>query len=112
MRGLKKKSLKALNLLHQITKVAPFGHKNPRPVFLLKGAYLKDLKKVGQDKTHLLGNLRIDNNEFNFIGFKLAEKLKNQIQEFDRFDVAFHLSKNTYKGNTKLQLQIVDLKKA
>jgi len=102
----------SLNLLDQINKVAPFGHKNPRPVFLLKGAYLKDLKKVGQDKTHLLGNLRIDNNEFNFIGFKLAEKLKNQVQEFERFDIAFHLSKNTYKGNTKLQLQIVDLKKA
>lgn len=102
----------SLNLLDQINKVAPFGHKNPRPLFLLKGAYLKDLKKVGQDKTHLLGNLRIDNNEFNFIGFKLAEKLKNQVQEFDRFDIAFHLSKNSYKGNTKLQLQIVDLKKA
>ncbi|MGC6434083.1 MAG: single-stranded-DNA-specific exonuclease RecJ [Crocinitomicaceae bacterium] len=107
-----KKDQISLNLLDQIGKVAPFGHKNPRPVFLLKGAYLKDLKKVGQDKTHLLGNLRIDNNEFNFIGFKLAQKLKNQIQEFERFDIAFHLSKNTYKGNTKLQLQIVDLKKA
>ena len=100
----------SLSLLQQVDKVAPFGHRNPRPMFLLKGAYLKDLKKVGQDKTHLLGNLRIDNNEFNFIGFKLAEKLKNQVQEYDRFDVVFHLSKNTYKGNTKLQLQIVDLK--
>jgi len=102
----------SLNLLKQIQKVAPFGHKNPRPTFLIKGAYLKDLKKVGQDKTHLLGNLRIDNQEFNFIGFKLAELLKNQIQEYERFDVVCHLSKNIYKGKANLQLQIVDLKKA
>ena len=34
-------------------------------------AYLKDLKRVGQDRNHLLGNILVDQSEFNFIGFKM-----------------------------------------
>jgi len=98
-------------LINQLNKLRPFGQKNPRPTFLIKGAYLKDIKKVGQDRNHLLGNVRIDNLEFNFIAFKLAEKLKN-ISDFDRYDIVFHLGTNTYKGVTHTQLQIVDLKPA
>ncbi len=98
------------NLLDQIEKLSPFGHKNARPLFLIKGAYLKDLKKVGADRSHLLGNILVDQTEYNFIGFKMADKVKN-LQEFERFDVAFHVGTNTYKGVTKIQLQLIDLKR-
>ena len=98
------------NLLDQIEKLSPFGHKNARPLFLIKGAYLKDLKKVGADRSHLLGNILVDQAEYNFIGFKMADKVKN-LQEFERFDVAFHVGTNTYKGVTKIQLQLIDLKR-
>ncbi|MBT6143494.1 single-stranded-DNA-specific exonuclease RecJ [bacterium] len=98
------------NLLDQIEKLSPFGHKNARPLFLIKGVYLKDLKKVGADRSHLLGNILVDQTEYNFIGFKMADKVKN-LQEFERFDVAFHVGTNTYKGVTKIQLQLIDLKR-
>ena len=97
-------------LIDQIETLSPFGHKNTRPLFMLKGAYLKDLKRVGQDRNHLLGNILVDQTEFNFIGFKMAEKIGN-IQEFDRFDIVFHIGTNTYKGVTKIQLQLIDLKR-
>ncbi len=96
-------------LIRQLQQLRPFGQKNARPLFLIKSAYLKDLKRVGQDRTHLLGNIRVQNSEFNFIAFKLAESLAN-ISEFDRFDIVCHLGTNTYKGITHTQLQIVDLK--
>ena len=97
-------------LINQIDTLSPFGHKNTRPLFMLKGAYLKDLKRVGQDRNHLLGNILVDQTEFNFIGFKMAEKVSN-IQEFERFDIVFHVGTNTYKGVTKIQLQMIDLKR-
>ncbi len=97
-------------LINQIETLSPFGHKNTRPLFVLKGAYLKDLKRVGQDRNHLLGNILVDQTEFNFIGFKMAEKVRD-IQDFERFDIVFHIGTNTYKGVTKIQLQLVDLKR-
>jgi single-stranded-DNA-specific exonuclease len=98
------------SLIDQIETLSPFGHKNTRPLFVIKGAYLKDLKRVGQDRNHLLGNILVDQSEFNFIGFKMAEKVKN-IQNFERFDIVFHVGTNTYKGVTKIQLQLIDLKR-
>jgi len=98
------------SLIDQIETLSPFGHKNTRPLFVIKGAYLKDLKRVGQDRNHLLGNILVDQSEFNFIGFKMAEKVKN-IQDFERFDIVFHVGTNTYKGVTKIQLQLIDLKR-
>lgn len=98
------------SLIDQIETLSPFGHKNTRPLFVIKGAYLKDLKRVGQDRNHLLGNILVDQSEFNFIGFKMAEKVKN-IQDFERFDIVFHIGTNTYKGVTKIQLQLIDLKR-
>lgn len=97
------------DLMRSIKKIKPFGQKNPRPTFTLQNVSFKDLKKVGQDKKHILGNIKTPNYKFNFIAFGLAEQISD-IGEGQKLDVAFHIGENTYRGKTNLQLQIIDLK--
>ncbi len=98
-----------LGLVDQVDTIRPYGMKNERPTFIIRGVTLHNLKRVGHDKNHLLGRLRIDQADFKFIGFSIGDKI-NQIGDFTRADVVCHLEKNYYNGNASIELQLLDLK--
>ena len=95
-------------LVKEVEELKPFGQKNPKPIFVLEGVSLKEVKKVGQDKKHALGIIKDGENEFSFIAFSLADQIF-AIDEYKKINIAFHLGLNTFRGKTSIQLQIVDL---
>jgi len=97
------------NLIAQLDTIRPFGMKNDRPMFLIKGVYLQDMRRVGHDRKHLLGKAKLDTDLYKFIAFNFGP-LAKEIPEFTRVDIICHLDKNTYRGVTKIELQVVDMR--
>lgn len=93
------------SLLRNIQKFEPHGLGNPRPVFMLKGVAINDIRTVGRENNHL--KFKVQN--IDAIGFdlgKLAEKLeKNKIA-----DLVFTIDEDLWDGNPKIQLKILDIK--
>ncbi len=95
---------------HILKQMEPFGPGNMAPVFAARN--LKDKgfgRQIGAEKTHL--KLSIENNgtTLDAVGFGLGEHFEN-IRDSKPFHACFHLEENHWKGNTKLQLRILDLK--
>lgn len=96
-------------------KFAPFGKDNPNPLFMLSGAEIINLRKVGNDDKHLKVELkgRGDNGEekrIGAIGFNHGVKY-DELRVGDKADVVFEFLVNEWNGNRELELKIVDLRK-
>lgn len=95
---------------HIIRQMAPFGPKNPKPVFLTKNVVCRsepNLLKEQHLKVFLCqkdGRTSID-----AIGFGLGEKLP-LLQSGKPLHVVYQIEENEYRGNKSLQLNIKDIK--
>ncbi len=91
----------------------PFGPKNMSPVFLTRNVTdMGSAKIVGKCGEHLKLDLcQVDHPEIVFpaIGFQLGEHYQC-IRSGKPFDVCYAVEENTFKGETKIQLQIKDIK--
>ena len=93
-----------------IKQFAPFGPMNMHPVFVATNIQAKYAKVVGE--THLKMSVYQESNPkqlFDTIGFGFGEYF-DKINNNSYFDVAFVIEENTWNGNTKLQLNIRDIK--
>ena len=86
----------------------PYGAGNPRPVFALLGATVDTIQSVGQGR-HLKLRLSKGSCRFDAIFFSMTEA-EAGICAGMRVDAAFYLQANTFRGNTTLQLQLVDIR--
>lgn len=103
-----------------LQQLAPFGMKNPEPVFATKDITIKDLRIIGRDGKHLKLLLEfphfaeatrgrpISYQEFEAIAFGMGE-LGREIKVGDKIDVAYVIDENRWNGNTKLQLKVKDI---
>ncbi len=103
-----------LNLVQSLEMLAPFGEGNPEPLFILKDVHIT--------YTNLLKNGHIslglsNRNEYKMtaIAFRAADTemgkafLTTHGDEF--FDLMVTLKKDTWKGKTKIQIQVLDAKR-
>ena len=86
----------------------PYGAGNPRPVFALLGATVDTVQSVGQGR-HLKLRLSKGTCRFDAIFFSTTEA-ECGVYAGMRVDAAFYLQANTFRGNTTLQLQLVDIR--
>ncbi|OGH13914.1 MAG: single-stranded-DNA-specific exonuclease RecJ [Candidatus Levybacteria bacterium RIFCSPHIGHO2_01_FULL_38_26] len=100
------------NLYDGIQNLAPFGMRNPEPVFVSKDVVIEDMRAVGINGKHLKLQFRIQNSEFriNAIAFGMGERL-GEFKVGDKVDIAYTIDKDTWNGNKKLQLKVKDLRK-
>ncbi len=99
------------DVLEEITKLAPFGYKNRRPVFWVKDAVLVELRCVGGDK-HLKLTVKGDVGEYlSCIYFGGGEWIK-KLAIGDAVELLGYLESNEWNGEENLQLRVVDLKSA
>ncbi len=90
----------------------PFGPNNEQPVFLLRRVTDNGYSKIVKEK-HIRFEL-IPHKQIHSvagIGFNLAEKF-DIVASGQPFDICFHLEKNNFRGQSKLQLRIIDLKQS
>jgi single-stranded-DNA-specific exonuclease len=97
-----------LEQAEQLELLEPYGAGNPRPVFALLGATAEAVQPVGQGK-HLKLRLSKGVSRFDAIFFSVTEE-ECGVVPGSRVDAAFYLQANTFRGNTTLQLQLVDVR--
>ena len=98
----------SLSQVEHLELLEPYGAGNPRPVFALLGATVDLVQSVGQGK-HLKLRLSKGASRFDAIFFSTTEEEAGVCVGM-RVDVAFYLQANTFRGNTTLQMQVVDIR--
>ena len=95
-----------------MVKFEPFGENNKRPLFLMRGLEVGEVRVVGNGGKHLKLKLQGPGGKsFNAIGFGLA-RFQESAKPGSKVDAVFDLSVDEWNGNRELQLKIVDLKPA
>jgi len=93
-------------LLDQFEKFEPTGVGNPAPLLMSRDVHVARFRTVGKDMSHLLLTLTDGRISCDAIAFKfgeLAEKLPKLV------DVIFSFERNTYQGQDRPQMRVVDI---
>ena len=95
------------SLFQEISKLEPTGEGNPAPVFAATKLSASDIRKIGQNGSHLKLNITDGRYVFPAIGFGFGD-LANKLPS--TFELAFHFTENEFRGSKEFQLQILDLR--
>ena len=90
-------------LLKELEMMAPFGCGNPAPLFLGRGLHPEESRAVGTDGSHLKLTMRQEGKMMGGIAFGMGAMAANMP---DRVDAVFSLSRNTFRGVTRLQMDV------
>lgn len=99
--------------LHRwLDHLSPFGEGNRRPVLAVRGVRFGSVAAVGRGGRHLKGRLSAPGADaVDAIGFGLGERVA-EVRTGGRFDVAFELTEDRYRGRRRLQARLLDLRSA
>ena len=97
-----------LELYRQLQRLAPFGPGNEVPTFLLKATELGDLQTMGQKQQHLKFTVPGSQGRLTVLAFNNADLLASL--KGSTPDLAVQIGINRWRGQTKLQLMLQDLK--
>lgn len=104
----------SLALADELRQLEPTGQDNPSPLFAARNLRVVDAQTVGKDGQHLRFMLRDDATglTFNAIGFRMGGNGAYRPASGELVDAAFQLEANTWRGETRLQLRLEDLRPA
>ena len=94
----------------QLSEMSPFGSQNELPLFMASGFRVKDFRAVGKG-AHLKMILDTGEGDCEAMWWREGER-EYELSQGDSVDVAFALETNTWKGETKVQLRVEDMRKA
>lgn len=100
-------------LIEDLEKMEPFGEGNEQAVFLSRNLIVAEIKIVGNGEKHLKLFLRADDKSpkiYEAIGFNFAKEFE-ALKIGDKIDAVYNLEEDSWNGNKKIQLKLVDLKK-
>ena len=101
----------SLDLVHWLEYLGPHGIGNPRPVFLARDVRVEGARVVGE--RHLKASLRAGGAPaVDAIGFGLAPRIPPDSVGAGAYDALVKLERNEWRGVTRLQARLVDLRKA
>ncbi len=98
-----------LELALALKQLEPCGYGNPSPLFAAHGLEVKYPKAIGMDGSHLKLYLADGKSTVEGIAFRQARWLKNMP---NRVDVVYALELNEWQGETKLQMNVKDIRKS
>ncbi|MCH7908866.1 MAG: hypothetical protein IIB38_04530 [Candidatus Hydrogenedentes bacterium] len=99
------------NLFNMVSQLEPFGAENPVPVFMAGGVRIQNLRTMGKEENHVRfravqGNARMD-----AIGFGMADAFAVIDPAADLVDIAYEIHLNTWNGQKKVELRLVDIRR-
>jgi len=97
-----------LNLVEDISKLAPYGQNNPQPKFAAYGLTVMELVTMGGKGEHIKLRLTDGVSSLWAIAF-FKNKEFSEIQIGSQVDVAYYLDINNYNGRSEVQMKIIDL---
>jgi single-stranded-DNA-specific exonuclease len=92
-----------------LEKFAPFGPQNMRPIFLTRNCEVIDTPYV-VGTNHLKMKVGKNGSVIDVIGFGFGDMARHLSQKGCLVDVVYALEFNTYRGMTKIQIRVRDIK--
>lgn len=97
------------DFLNKISCLEPFGFGNPSPMFALKNCEVSNIRAIGQEKNHIMFNLKKDNVEIKNCVWFNSEDVFNEFITFTKADIAFKLKLETYKDRYQYKVFVEDI---
>ena len=97
----------SLDLYDEMQRLGPFGMGNRSPRFLLRDATVVEGRAVGAGGKHLKLKIAAGSQELDAIGFTYGPYLPEVHRT--RVDLVFKLSRDTWNGETSVQLSLIDV---
>ena len=99
-----------LDLVAMLEQLEPLGEGNPEPLFVFRNLKVISARKIGKDSSHVKIAFAGDEGRIvDAVGYGQGE-WAGFLKSGDRLDVLCRLEKNTWRDETKVQLQIMDLR--
>ena len=92
----------------QLALLEPYGTANPTPVFAMRGATVADIRAIGGGK-HTSMTLESDGITLGAVMFRNTPEELGLVRG-DRADLLFSPSINEFRGNTRVQLMLRDIR--
>ncbi len=91
----------------------PYGEGNPPLVFLIKGVVLQNIEIVGRtEQQHVKMLVNTGSIKWPAIFWRAAERVNVDFSTGEKVDIVFRLGRNYFQNVEKLQLTIMDIKRA
>ena len=101
------------NIWSVIEKVGPYGESNPKPLFMMKGIMVLDIKFFGKTKEHVELRLQdtLTGDETKAIKFfaKDDKAIEEKLKIGELADLVVHMEKSMFKNYPEYRLRIVDI---
>ncbi|MEX1024753.1 MAG: single-stranded-DNA-specific exonuclease RecJ [Planctomycetota bacterium] len=99
-------------LMRQLDRLEPFGQENERPLLLARAVHLEAPPRIlGRDQTHLMLQLRRGSHAIKAMAFGMAKRAP-ELRLGSRIDLVFRPKWNTFRGQTNLEVELVDFRGA
>lgn len=101
------------NIWSVIEKVGPYGESNPKPLFMMQGIMVLDIKFFGKTKEHVELRLQdtLTGDETKAIKFfaKEDKAIEEKLKMGELADLVVHMEKSMFKNYPEYRLRIVDV---
>jgi single-stranded-DNA-specific exonuclease len=97
-----------IQTIEQLSQLAPFGMGNPKPKFVVHDVSIQQMKKIGQDQSHLKLTLEQSGVLVDGIAFGLGY-ISDEISPLSSISVIGDLSVNEWNNHRKPQIMIEDI---
>jgi len=98
--------------MHQLDDLAPFGAGNEKPILLSRALHLAEPPRVvGKTRDHLMLNFREGNHVLKAMAFRQGSR-STEFTLGQPVDVVYTPKWNTFRGQTNLELELLDFKPA
>lgn len=93
-------------VFENISKLAPFGEGNPKPIFLFRGVKPEKVRSFGKSSDHLELTFRKSNGDF----VRAIEFFSNRkLNEGEKIDLIANMERSTFGRYPELRLRIIDI---
>ncbi len=97
--------------VEQLSRLAPFGCANSRPVFSAHGVRIGNPRVFGKESNHFSAEFSQNDVSIQGIAYHKKEWL-DEMQPFDQpIDIAFKVQINTFRGRSNVEMTIIDWKR-
>ena len=94
-----------ISLLKELERMAPFGHKNPSPVFCIREVRISELRYMGENKQHV----SFFSQGVEFILFNKSDEYKEVLNGGCKADIAGVVGISRWNDKEKIQFVIKDI---
>ena len=99
------------SLVKAVELFEPYGQENRQPVFLSQGVTINDKRLIGNDGQHIKLWLKDEADKsgkiFEAIGFGIGDRFEELVTG-EKIEVVFYIERDSWNGNEKIQLRVID----